>query len=73
MLGYLQNLQAMQHVSNTWHAAFGSTVIATINNAYKSSTSDFSIDENHKEFAQEQLDTLKFMYGETGEKVCTGL
>ena len=73
MLGYSQNLQAMQYVGNTWHAAFGSTVIEIINNAYKSSTSDFSIDENHKEFAQEQLDTLKFMYGETGEKVCTGL
>ena len=61
--------QAMQHISDSWHATFGSTAIAIINNVFESSTKDFSEEEACIHFAQEQLDTLQFLYGNVTAKV----
>ena len=69
MSGYLQMPQAMQCVSDSWHTTFGSMAIAIVNNVFKSSTEDFSEDEAHIHFAQEQLDTLQFLYGDITAKV----
>ena len=47
---------------------FSSMTITIINNIYENSTGDFTTDENCKEFALRQLDTLEFLYGDTEEK-----
>ena len=60
----------MQHVSDSWHATFGSIAITIVNNVFESSTKDFSEDEACIHFAQEQLDTLQFLYGDATAKVC---
>ena len=41
----------------------GSTAITIINSVFENSEDDFSIDDNRKVYAQEQLDSLKFLYG----------
>ena len=68
--GYLQMPQVMQHISDLWHATFDSMAIAIVNNVFESNTEDFSEDEAHIYFAQEQLNTLQFLYGDITEKVC---
>lgn len=60
----------MQCISNTWHATFGSTAIAIINSVFEHSPDEFATDEDCKAFAQEQLDSLKFLYRDIITKVC---
>ena len=54
----------MQCVSDTWHATFGSMAIAIINSVFEHSPDKFATDEDCKAFTQEQLDSLKFLYGD---------
>ena len=60
----------MQHVSDTWHATFGSMAIAIINSVFEHSPDKFTTDEDHKAFTQEQLDSLELLYGDVTVKVC---
>ena len=59
----------MQCVSDTWHATFGSMAIAIINSVFEHSPDKFATDEDCKAFTQEQLDNLKFLYGDITVKV----
>ena len=43
--------------------------IAIINSVFEHSPDEFATDEDHKAFAQEQLDSLEFLYGDITVKV----
>ena len=60
----------MQHVSDTQHATFGLTVTTIINSVFEHSPDRFTTNEVHKVLAQEQLDSLEFLYGDITMKVC---
>ena len=70
MSGYLQMPQAVQHISELWCATFGSMAITIVNNVFESSTKDFSEDEACIHFAQKQLNTFQFLYGDITARVC---
>jgi hypothetical protein len=62
-------LQALQRASDSWRATIGSTAITVAISVFENSDDDFS-DEDRQAFAQEQLDTLAFLYGDIESEVC---
>ena len=65
----LQKLQALQRACDSWCANIGSTAIAVTTSVFESDD-NFS-DEDCQVFAQEQLDTIAFLYGDIESKVRT--
>ena len=59
----------MQCISDSWRITFGSMAITIINNVFESNTEDFSNNEAYIHFAQQQLNTLQFLYGDVTAKV----
>ncbi|KAF8521077.1 hypothetical protein BU17DRAFT_88282 [Hysterangium stoloniferum] len=56
---------AMQCISDSWHATFGSTAITIIKSIFENSEDGFSTDDDDQVFAQHQLDNLEFLYRDT--------
>ena len=49
---------------------FGSTANTIINSVYENSGDNFLADGEHQAFAQYQLKSLEFLYGDIDSKVC---
>jgi hypothetical protein len=47
----------------------GSTAIAIVNSVYENSNDEFPTDDDRQEYAEQQLDDLEFLYGDTDSKV----
>lgn len=60
----------MQRACDSWRATFGSTANTAINSIYEHSTDDFSADADRQEFAQYQLESSEFLYGNVDSTVC---
>jgi hypothetical protein len=67
----LHKLQAMQRISDSWRATIGSTSVTIINCVFENDPDDFSTDDDRQDFANRQLDTLEFLYGDTKAEVQT--
>ena len=59
----------MQRVSDSWRATAGSTAIIVINTVFENSDGDFLTDDDRQAFAQQQLDSLEFLYGDVESMV----
>jgi hypothetical protein len=59
----------MQRVYDSWRATMGSTAIAIVNSVYENSNDELPTDDDHQEYAEQQLDDLEFLYGDTDSKV----
>jgi hypothetical protein len=47
----------------------GSTAITIVNSVFENSDDDFSTDDERRVFAEEQVEHLYFLYGDTESKV----
>jgi hypothetical protein len=61
-------LQAQQQLSDTWHTIIGSTAIAVVN-TYLKLDKDLQSDEDRKQYTEEGLKDLKFLYSNAETKV----
>jgi hypothetical protein len=59
----------MQCVYDLWRATMGSTAIAIVNSVYENSNDKFPTEDDRQEYAEQQLDNLEFLYGDTNSKV----
>ena len=61
----------MQRVSDSWRATAGSTAISVINTVFENSDDNFLTDDDRQAFAQRQLDSLEFLFGDVESTVWT--
>jgi hypothetical protein len=59
----------MQRVSDSWRATAGSTAISVINTVFENSDDNFLTDDDQQAFAQRQLNSLEFLFGDVESTV----
>jgi hypothetical protein len=62
-------LQTSQRVSDGWRTVIGSAALSVLN-AFFDSDDKYSTNEACQAFAEDALEDLAFLYGDTGSAVC---